>query len=72
MLATGSPGLHAASSHCKQLNLPEKILVSVHLIGSTYHFLFAHYTPDSCSGDGTKKKYLEFCYVAFIIKFFRT
>lgn len=54
VLATGSPGLHAAISDCKQANLLKKILASMHLIGSTYHFLFAHYIPDWCSGDGTK------------------
>lgn len=53
-------------------NFPEKILASMHWIRSTYHFPFGHYIPYSCSGDGTKKKYLEFCYVSFITKFFRT
>lgn len=67
------------------LNLLEKIFASMHLIRNTYHFLFALYIfyiyiyniyviyiPDSLSGDGMKKEYLDFCHVAFITKFFRT
>lgn len=72
MLATVSPGLHDASSDCKQLNLPEKIFTSMHFLRNIYHFLFAHFIPDARSGDGTKKKYLDFYYMAFITKFFRT
>lgn len=72
MLATVSPGLQDANSDHEKLNLPEKILTSMHFIRNIYHFLFAHFIPDAHSADGTKKEYLDFCYMASIIKSFRT